>query len=102
MAGAVTIDGCAIHELHDQVRRPVGSCSGVQHPGDVGMLHARQDLPFLTEAADDLVVEKDARDHFDGYLPPYIVVIALGQVDGAHAAGPNARKNGIGSQSRER
>ena len=98
MGGDISIDRDAIHEFHYQVRHSVRSSAGVQHAGDVGMFQARQNLPFLQEAADDFAIQKSAPDDFDGDLEAHIVVVAFSQENVTHAAGTDARENPVRSQ----
>ena len=51
---AVFGDRHAVDQLHDEVRQAVGRGPGVEHAGDVDMVHHRQGLPLGLEAGDDL------------------------------------------------
>gem|GEM_PF-1911699 len=50
---AVVGDGDAPHQFHHEVGSAQFGGTGIQHPGDVGMVHHRQRLTFRFEARDD-------------------------------------------------
>ena len=51
---AVLGDRHALDQLHDEVRPAGAGGAGVEHPGDVGVVHQRQRLPLGLEAGDHL------------------------------------------------
>jgi hypothetical protein len=74
-----------LDEVHDEVRPARGGGSGIQHAGDVGVIHQRQGLAFGLEAGDDLPGVHTGFDqlHRDQTLDRFAL---LGEVDRAHAA----------------
>jgi hypothetical protein len=61
-------DGDASNKFHHEVGATVGRLAGVEHSGDVRMVHQRQCLPLRLEAGDDLpgihASLKDLERHF--------------------------------------
>ena len=53
---AVLGDRLARHELHDEVGAALVGGAGVEHPGDVGMVHQRERLALALEAGEHLAV----------------------------------------------
>ena len=51
---AVLDDGNALHELHYEVRAAGLGAPGIEHLGDIGVVHHRQRLTLGLEAGDDL------------------------------------------------
>ncbi len=51
---AVVGDADALHQFHDKERPPFVGGTGVQHLGDVRMIHQRQRLSLGLESGDDL------------------------------------------------
>jgi hypothetical protein len=47
-------DGDALDKLHDEVRAAAIRGAGIEHLGDVRVIHDRQGLPLLLEAGNDL------------------------------------------------
>ena len=75
----------ALDQLHDEVRPAGVGRAGVEHPGDVGVVHQGQGLPLGLEAGDDLPrvhagLDELQRDQALDRLG------LLGHPDGAHAA----------------
>ena len=65
---AVVGDGNALDELHDE-ERPAGvGAAGVQHAGDVGVVHQRQGLALGLEAGDDLTGVHARLDDLEGHF----------------------------------
>ena len=81
--------------------RPSGGRAAVEQAGDVRVLEPRQDLALRAELPHALGVEQAAH-HLDGDLLQELVVVALGQVDGAHAALAEHRHELVGAQALER
>ena len=72
--------------LHDEVREPVVRRPAIQQPGDVGVIEAGENLSLGAEATTDLVGVQAELDDLDGDAALELVVVAYGQVDGAHPA----------------
>ena len=66
---AVLGDRHASDQVHDEVRPAGRWSSGVQHVGDVGVVHQRQGLPLGLEAGDDLPGVHPRLDELDRHLP---------------------------------
>ena len=54
VAVAVVGDRDALDQLHDEVGPAAVGRAGIEHPGDVGVVHQRQRLPLGLEPGDDL------------------------------------------------
>ena len=54
LSSQYSVIGHALDQLHDEVGPAVVGRAGVEHPGDVGVVHQRQGLPLGLEAGDDL------------------------------------------------
>ena len=66
---AVVGDGDAPDEFHHEERPAAVGRAGIEHPGDVGVLHQRQGLPFGFEAGDDFFGVHPRLEDFDGDHP---------------------------------
>ena len=64
--------------------RPVAVVAGVEHSGDVRVVHHRQGLPLGLEPGDDLLGIHAGLDDLERH-PPANRAFLLGHVDGAHA-----------------
>ena len=95
LAVAVFGDGNAAHELHDEVRPAVVGRPGIQHPGDVGVVHHRQGLPLGLEAGDHLLRVHAELDDFQGDLATDRFFL-LGPVNGAEPAFADELQQPIG------
>ncbi len=82
---AVAIDRRALDVFHDEVWQAVGGRAAVEQPRDVRMFQPCQDLALGPELPHALRIEQAAH-HLDGDLLQELVVVAFGEVDGAHAA----------------
>ena len=82
---AVLRDRHAVHQLHHEVRPARFRRAGVQHLGDVRMVHQRQRLPLGLETGDDLPRVHARLDHLQRDLAADRVLL-LGHVDDAEAA----------------
>ena len=82
---AVVGDRLAGHQLHDEVGAPLVGGAGVEHPGDVGVVHHRERLPLALEAGEHLVGVHPEPDHLERDRAPERLEL-LGLVDGPHAA----------------
>jgi hypothetical protein len=78
-------DGDALDQLHDEVRPAGFGRAGVEHAGNVLMVHQRQRLPLGLEAGDDLPAVHAGLDDLQGDLAADGLFL-LGHVDDAHAA----------------
>ena len=76
----------ALDVLHHEVGAAVVAYAAVVQPGDVGMLQGGEDLALVAKAAQDLVGVHATLDQLDGDPLLELLVRAVGQVDGAHAA----------------
>ncbi len=85
-ASAVFGNRPALDVLHHEVGAAVVAYAAVVQPGDVGMLQGGEDLALVAEAAQDLVGVHATLDQLDGDPLLELLVRAVGQVDGAHAA----------------
>ena len=82
---AVLGDRLAADELHDEVRPAGLGRAGVEHLGDVGVIHHRQRLALLLEAGDDLAGVHAELDDLERHAPLDRRAL-LGHVDRAEAA----------------
>ena len=78
-------DRLAGDELHHEERPSGGGGAGVEHLGDVGVVHHRQGLALLLEAGDDLLGVHPQLDDLERDAPRHRLAL-LGQEDGAEAA----------------
>ena len=51
MLVAIFIDRAAFHIVHHQEGQPFGRAATIEQLDDVGMVQARQGLPFIAESA---------------------------------------------------
>ena len=84
---AVTIDGLARDELHDDVGKPLRRGATIEQPRDVAMIERRKDLTFVLEALFGEWVAHVGAHELDGDFGAVLIVIAHGLVDVAHATG---------------
>ena len=65
LAADLLVQGAAVHQLqgekrrslnqfHDEIRPAIGRCAGVQHFGNIGMVHERQRLALGFKAGQHL------------------------------------------------
>ena len=85
---AVLGDGYAVDQLHDEVGPASFRGPGVEHTGDVDMVHHRQGLPLGLEAGNDLPRIHARLDDLESDLSLDGAAL-LGHKDGAHAAFAN-------------
>src|SRR5437660_51675 len=84
-------EGHTLDQLHDEVRPrraagvSGGSLTGVEDPGDVGVVHQGQGLPLRLEAGDHLAAIHPRPEHFEGDGAADGLLL-LGPVDDAEAA----------------
>jgi hypothetical protein len=82
---AVAGDRHALYQLHHEVRPTRLGRAGVEHLGDVRMLHQRQRVLLRREASDHLPAVHPGFDEFQRDHAPDRVRL-LGHVHGAHAS----------------
>src|SRR6185437_6180344 len=97
LAFAIRRDGGAFDVLHDEVGAAVGNSAAIEEFGDVGVVEGGENLTLLAEAADDGVGIHAAFDELDGDALLEGIVIADGEVDGAHAAAADLFENAVGA-----
>ncbi len=77
---AVRRDGDAVDQLHHKIG-PTGGCRArIENPGDVGMVHEGQRLPFGLEAVDHVMGVHPRLDDFEGH-PASDRLVLLGNKD---------------------
>ena len=81
---AVVGDGDAVDQLHDEVGPAGVGGAGVEHLGDVRVVHQGQGLSLGLEAGDHLVGIHTGLDDLQGHSSPDGTLL-LGHVDDAHA-----------------
>lgn len=86
IAIAVVIDPQPFDILHGDERSSVGRVTAIEQARDVGMIEPRQDLPFGAKARSQIGMEQTTCDDFQSDLLLILIVRALGEIDGAHAA----------------
>ena len=67
---AVLGDRHALDQLHDEVRPAAGRRSGVEHGGDVRVIHQREGLPLGLEPRDDLAAVHPRLDDLERHFTP--------------------------------
>ena len=95
---AVVGDRLAGDELHDEVGQPLVGGAGVEHAGDVGVVHHRERLPLALEAREHLVGVHPEADHLEGDGAAEGLEL-LGLVDGAHAALAEDADDAVGTDA---
>ena len=83
---APAVDRHAVDPLHHEIRLALCADAAVQQGGDIGMLQAGQDLALAQEAFARHLRVRAAADQLERGLLRVGAVVALDQVDGAHAA----------------
>ena len=83
---AIVGDLSAVDVLHHDVGQAVLGSAAVEQTGDVGMLQPGQRLPFAAEAVEDQIGVHAAAHQLDRDLGLILIVVAFGEIDGAHAA----------------
>src|ERR1039458_8011344 len=106
------------HQFHDEVRSASVGCSGIQHLGDIRMIHQRQGLAFGLETRDHLLgihaqfddLERHALTHrfcllrhiddptaaFANLLKEFVAAYPIARFFGGHLAGRNDPNCGRG------
>ena len=95
---AISVDRYAIDVLHCEPRQTIFSDSAVEESGDVRVVERGENLPLVHEAANEALVPRaPRRQKFDSYLSLVLIVGALGEVYGSHAAATDLVENAVGS-----
>ena len=76
--------GTPLDQLHHEVGTAGFGCAGVEHPGDVGVVHHGQGLALGLEPGDDLFRVHPRLDDLQSHLAAHGALL-LGHVDDAHA-----------------
>ena len=97
---AVRVDRRSVDVLHDEVGKSFLGGAAVEQTGDVGMVQLRQDLALLPEPAHHGAGVRVAPHQLDGDALAVLLVVPLGQVDGAHAAPPDLAQDPVGTDAR--
>ena len=82
---AILIEGDAIDVFGDEVRLPGRGDAAIEEPDDVGVLHLRQELALDEEAGFEVVGGEVLCQDLYGHLLGEDAIVALGQIDTAHA-----------------
>ena len=85
--------------LHHEVGQAVLRGAAVDQPGDIRVIQLRQDLALLPEAAHYGRRVPVASDQLDGDPLSVLLVVPLGQVDGAHAAVADLAQDPVGADA---
>jgi len=94
----VVVQRDAFHVLHDDVRHALRGGPTVQDPRDVGMLQARQDPPFPSEALHPFRTEQGTGQDLDRHRLLEVPIHPLRPVDHAHAPATDLLLQAVGSQ----
>jgi hypothetical protein len=98
---AVIGDGHAAEQFHDEIRPARGGFAGIEHLGDVGMVHEGQRLALCFEPANDLAAVHARLENLDGHLAADRLLL-LGQKDQAEAALAELFRQLVRTQDRAR
>jgi len=101
MLVAILGNGDALDQLHDEVGLPGVRRPGLEHLGDVGVVHHRQGLFFRLEPGDDLPAVHAGLDDLQGH-PPADRLGLLGHVHHAHPACADLLQKLVGADHRPR
>jgi hypothetical protein len=85
---AVIRDLDTAHEFHDEVGPPRGSRPGIEHPGNIRVLHDGQGLALGLEAGNDRFGVHARSEHFQGDRATHRFFL-LGLKDRAHSSFAN-------------
>ena len=85
---AVIGDPNAAHQLHHEVGSAGAGGAGVEHPGDLGMIHQRQGLALGFKAGNDCLGVHPELDNFERHAAAHRLLL-LGQVHHSHTARAN-------------
>ena len=83
---AIAVDGEAVDELHDEIRKSRAGDAAVDQACDSRMVEAGQELPFAAEAFLHIGRRQRQRHYFNGSRHLESPVGALRQIDDAHTA----------------
>ena len=93
---AVLVDRNPGDVLHDEVRAPRLRAPGVEHLGDVRVVHQRQRLALALEASDHLLRIHAELDDLDRHAALKRLTL-LGEIDAAHASLAQQAENLVGA-----
>ena len=96
---AVVDDREALHQLHHEVGPAALGRAGLEHPGDVSVVHQRQRLPLRLEPGDDIARVHARLDDLQGHLAANGVPL-LGDEDQAKASLADLLHEFIGTDDR--
>ena len=80
------VDRTAFDVLHDEIRHALDCLATVEQPRDVRMTEIGEDLHLVAKALADRIAAKTGFDQLNRDLLVIVLVVALGKLDGAHAA----------------
>src|SRR5215207_3921907 len=83
---AVAIDRHSLHVLHGEPRRAVFRDASVDQRRDIRVGEPRENLAFVEKAPLHVWVGERRAGELEGHLVVKLIVVALRQVDRAHAA----------------
>src|SRR5665213_1795019 len=96
---AEDVDGAAFYILHGEEGDAVGGGPAVEQAGNIRVIQICEDLALVAEAAQDFLGVHAALDDFEGDLLDVFLVVAEGEIDGAHAAAAYLADDAIGAEA---
>jgi len=90
LAVAVLVDRNSVDVFHDDVGAAIGECAAVDQVRDIRMIQLGEDLALDLEPGLHAAREHAATHDLDGHPLLELFVGALGEIDFAHAADPQA------------
>ena len=93
---AVYRDGNAFHQFHYKKRSSGIGCAGVEHFGDVGVIHHGQGLTLRLKAGHDLLGVHPEFDDLQSN-PTADGLFLFGEIDGAHATLADDFEDAVGA-----
>jgi hypothetical protein len=94
---AVQIDVLALHVLQNEVRLAARRDAGVDQMRNRRVGEPREDRPLADEAFFTASPDQRGIEHLDCGAPLEPSIAPVGEPDGAHAAGPDARVDRVGA-----
>src|SRR5436853_635921 len=88
-------DPGALDVLHDDVRKAFLGRTAVEQTGDVWMMKIGQCLALAAEALEYELRVHSGGDELDGDINGVLLVVALGEINGAHAAASQLTHNPV-------
>src|SRR5579875_825836 len=95
----IAVNSLAVHILHNQVRTAVAESAAIEQTCDIGMLQFSQDLSFPSKSLFQLRAA-EGRNQLNGDKFSVLIVAALGQIYGSHAAGAEYLADAVRSNPR--